>query len=104
MGLFTQSVEVECTPAGQPLRVHWQGREYRLAAEPVRWFERRKWWAEDVRAERARGAGMVDHEIWRLQVRLVGRGPLQTLELSHHVETGRWRLIQVGDAALRQSA
>lgn len=103
MGLFTQSVEVECTPAGLPLRMRWQGREYRVAAQPVRWFERRKWWTEEVRAERGRGPGLVDHEIWRLQVRQTARGPLLTFDVSRQVETGRWRLIRIHDA-LKESA
>ncbi|MET1034208.1 DUF6504 family protein [Arthrobacter halodurans] len=103
MGLFTQSVEVDCSAAGLPLRLRWQGREYRVSAEPVRWFERRKWWAEEVRAERGRGPGLVDHEIWRLQVRLAGRGPLVTFDVSRQTETGRWRLIRIHDA-LRESA
>jgi hypothetical protein len=103
MGLFTQSVDVECSTAGLPLRLRWQGREYRVAADPVRWFERRKWWAEEVRAERGRGPGLVDHEIWRLQVRLVGRGPLLTFEVSRDVENGRWRLIRIHDALLESA-
>lgn len=103
MGLFTQSVDVECSTAGLPLRLRWQGREYRVSADPVRWFERRKWWAEEVRAERGRGPGLVDHEIWRLQVRLAGRGPLLTFEVSCDVETGRWRLIRIHDALLESA-
>lgn len=103
MGLFTQSVDVECSTAGLPLRLRWQGREYRIAADPVRWFERRKWWAEEIRAERGRGPGLVDHEIWRLQARLAGRGPLLTFDVSRDVENGRWRLIRIHDALLESA-
>ena len=98
MGIFTQSIEVDCTPAGVPIRMRWQGREYKLAAEPVRWFQRRNWWKEELRAERGRGPGLVDYEVWRLQVRLAGVGPLRTFEVSRQVETGRWRIIKIHDA------
>ncbi|GAA4379980.1 hypothetical protein [Paeniglutamicibacter cryotolerans] len=103
MGMFTQSVEVECTTAGTPLRLRWGGRDYKVAAEPIRWFERRRWWAEELRAEAGRGPGLVDHEIWRLQVRLAGRGPLRTLDISRQVDTGRWRIIMAHEA-LREGA
>lgn len=99
MGIFTRSVTVGCTAAGVPLRLEWDGRSYVLAAEPVRWYERRRWWAEERRAERGRGAGLVDHEVWRVQVRpeLARGAPLLTLDLSHHPGSGRWRLVRVHD-------
>jgi hypothetical protein len=80
-----------------------------VAAEPVRWYERRKWWVEERRAERGRGAGLIDHEIWRLQVRLAAarRAPLLTRDLAHHRHSGRWRLVRVHDGTpqtLQQSA
>jgi Family of unknown function (DUF6504) len=104
MGVFSEAVEVVCSPAGQPLRLRWQGRSYRIVAEPVRWYERRKWWAEELRAERGRGAGLVDQEIWRVQARLNGRSQIRTLDLSHQVDTDRWRLIRVHDAVRELSA
>ncbi|GAA1120208.1 DUF6504 family protein [Citricoccus alkalitolerans] len=109
MGIFTQSVAVGCTTAGAPERLEWNGRIYALAAEPVRWYERRKWWTEERRAERGRGAGLVDHEVWRVQVRLekARNAPLLTLDLSHHVDSGRWRLVRIHDGAavrLKESA
>lgn len=103
MGVFSEAIEVVCSPAGVPLRLLWGGRTYRLAADPVRWYERRKWWEEETRAERGHGPGLVDHEIWRVQARLNGRSALRTLDISHQVDTGRWRLIRVHDA-LRESA
>ncbi len=104
MGVFSESVEVVCSPAGQPIRLRWQNRTWHIAAEPVRWYERRKWWAEELRAERGRGAGLVDHEIWRVQARLNSRSELRTLDLSHQADTGRWRLIRVHEALQRLSA
>ncbi len=109
MGVFTQSVAVERTAAGAPARLEWDGRTYVVAAEPVRWFQRRRWWTEERRAERGRGAGLVDHEVWRVQVRLARapRSALLTLDISHHLDSGRWRLIQIHDAVrqdLKESA
>lgn len=98
MGLFSESVEVVCAPSGVPLRLQWQGSSYRIAAEPVRWYERRNWWAEELRAEIGRGAGLVDHEIWRVQAQLNDSAEIRTLDLSRQVETGRWRIIRIHDA------
>jgi hypothetical protein len=108
-GVFTQSVGVERDTNGTPRYLDWDGRRYVVAAEPVRWYERRQWWVEERRAERGRGAGLIDHEIWRLQVRLAAarRAPLVTLDIAHHRDSGRWRLIRAHDGAtqsLRHSA
>lgn len=104
MGTFTQSIAVQCTAAGTPLRLEWKGRVYVVAADPVRWYERRKWWAEEARAVRGQGAGLVDQEIWRVQVRLekARRAPLVTVDLARRADSGRWQLIRVHDAAAQQ--
>ncbi|MGD6980340.1 MULTISPECIES: DUF6504 family protein [Citricoccus] len=111
MGVFTQSVGVERDGHGMPRYLVWEGRRYVVAAEPVRWYERRKWWVEERRVERGRGAGLIDHEIWRLQVRLAAarRAPLLTLDIAHHRDSGRWRLVRAHDgtgasASLQRSA
>lgn len=95
MGLFTQSVQVTLSATGIPLRLHWQGKQWHVCAEPLRWFERRTWWAEDPRAQRGHGPGLVDHEIWRLQLRLGTRDAPRTVHVSHRLDTGRWRLINL---------
>ncbi|MCY1159994.1 MAG: hypothetical protein MOP51_3019 [Citricoccus sp.] len=109
VGVFTQSVGVERDAQGRPRYLVWEGRRYVVAAEPVRWYERRKWWVEERRAERGRGAGLIDHETWRLQVRLAAarRAPLLTLDIAHHRDSGRWRLIRAHDGtgiSLQRSA
>ncbi|WP_427131295.1 DUF6504 family protein [Pseudarthrobacter sp. S9] len=105
MGMFSESVDVVCTPSGQPLKLDWAGRRYTVCAEPVRWYERRQWWAEESRAPLGSGPGLVDHEIWRVQVRPAevhppGGSPEDTLtlDLSRHVASGRWRLLRIHDA------
>ncbi|MFJ5957153.1 DUF6504 family protein [Paenarthrobacter sp. NPDC092416] len=102
MGLFSESVEVICTETGQPQRVKWQEREFLVLNEPVRWYERRQWWVEENRAPLGTGAGLVDHEIWRVQLQQadgVNGGETITLDLVRHVGSGRWRLLRIHDAA-----
>lgn len=104
--MFSESVDVVCTPAGVPVELDWAGRHYTVCADPVRWYERRQWWAEEQRAPLGSGPGLVDHEIWRVQVRLTGSpagaspGEPLTLDLTRHVGSGRWRLLKIHDALL----
>lgn len=107
MGMFSESIDVACSPSGQPESLTWAGRDYLVCAEPVRWYERRQWWAEDARAPLGSGPGVVDHEIWRIQV-LPAAGnnasePL-TLDLTRHVGSGRWRLLRIHDALRPRTA
>ena len=108
MGVLTQSVAVECGADGTPQGLRWNGRDYVLAERPVRWFERRRWWAEEVRAEKGRGAGpgQADLQPPHLVVDETGAAPLQTLDVAHHLDSGRWRLVRVHEHAqdLRRSA
>ena len=105
MGLFSESVEVGCTETGQPHTVQWKGTQYTVSSEPDRWYERRQWWLEESRAPLGTGAGLVDHEIWRVQLQPTqtdapapAAGPI-TLDLVRHVNSGRWRLLRIHAAA-----
>ncbi len=108
--MFSESVDVACTPSGVPLKLDWAGRHFTVCAEPVRWYERRQWWAEEQRAPLGSGPGLVDHEIWRVQVRPgdspAGDGPGEslTLDLTRHVGSGRWRLLKIHDALRPQKS
>ncbi|WP_342667709.1 DUF6504 family protein [Arthrobacter castelli] len=104
VGLFSESVEVVCSPSGQPLRLQWGNRSYKIAADPLRWYERRKWWEEELRAERGRGAGLVDHEIWRVQARANEQSELRTFDIAYQADTGRWRIVKIHDAVRELSA
>lgn len=106
MGLFSESVDVLCSSSGVPLKLDWGGRHYTVCAEPVRWYERRQWWAEEQRAPLGSGPGLVDSEIWRVQVRLASSaGPETfTLDLTRHVGSGRWRLLRIHDALRPQKS
>ncbi|MCM0617667.1 hypothetical protein EU811_14480 [Arthrobacter sp. TS-15] len=103
MGLFSESVSVSCTDTGQPQEVHWKGTQYTVTNEPVRWYERRQWWLEESRAPLGAGAGLVDHEIWRVQLLPATveskTSHTITLDLVRHLGSGRWRLLRIHDAA-----
>jgi len=115
--MFSESVDVFCNAAGEPVELRWGGRQYTVCAEPVRWYERRQWWAEEKRAPLGSGPGLVDHEIWRTQVvpaRTEGKRqepaespepsePL-TLDLVRHTGSGRWRLLRIHDALRHKTA
>lgn len=105
MGLFSESVDVSCTDAGQPQYVQWKGHRYVVCNEPVRWYERRQWWVEESRAPLGSGAGLVDHEIWRVQLQPPPEeGQTITLDLVRHNGSGRWRLLRIHDAAPARAA
>src|SRR5699024_12563025 len=69
MGTVTQSIHVTRTTAGMPLRLLYGGRSYTVTAEPQRGYARRRWWAEEHRAEIGSGAGLVDYQVRRVQVK-----------------------------------
>jgi hypothetical protein len=114
MGMFSESVDVVCGPDGQPVELQWGGRKYSVCAEPVRWYERRQWWAEEQRAPLGSGPGLVDHEIWRVQVVPAGSPPQPestppapehlTLDLVRHTGSERWRLLRIHDALRHKTA
>lgn len=84
---------VDLTTSGQPCRVYRGGRVWIVGAVPVRWFERTRWWHDELRMSKGSRIG-IDVEVWMVQVRL-GRGrgsELVTWELVHHASTGRWKL------------
>ncbi|WP_347107695.1 hypothetical protein AAHB33_11840 [Paenarthrobacter sp. S56] len=79
-------------PDGSPAAVVRGPREWRIAVEPVRWFERVSWWESARRMPR--GEGRVDIEVWQVQVRLGGNenSELATWQLVRDGTGGGWRL------------
>ncbi|MDQ0276342.1 hypothetical protein QO003_000645 [Arthrobacter silviterrae] len=103
VGTFSDSVEVSLSTAGVPLHLLWQGRRYTLAAEPLCWYQRRNWWDEETRAARGDGIGLVDRQIWRVQVHRDGApagAALTTFDLVRYQPGERWRIIKVHDAVV----
>lgn len=91
-----ESIEVQWTTAGQPLRVRRQGRVWKVVAEPVRWFERFAWWETELRAPKG-SPFRIDSLVWQVQVSLGAKtSDILTWELVHHAPTGGWRVREPG--------
>ncbi|MFF1251454.1 hypothetical protein ACFVYC_03020 [Pseudarthrobacter sp. NPDC058329] len=85
---------------GMPTSVVSNGREWTVGAEPVRWFERVRWW--EVNRRMPKGLGRVDVEVLQVQVRLGANdhSALTTMLLERDGVGGGWRLREaVADAA-----
>ncbi|WP_144659081.1 hypothetical protein [Paenarthrobacter nicotinovorans] len=94
-----EHVYIRTTTHGGPAVVVRGGREWTIADEPVRWFERIPWWEEQKRMPR--GAGRVDIEVLQVQVRLGSnlRSALATWELVRDGSGGGWCLRGEGVVA-----
>ncbi|MHA7270080.1 hypothetical protein [Arthrobacter sp. HLT1-20] len=93
-----EHIEVRTSPAGVPVAVQRNGREWVVGAEPVRWFERIQWWQHALRMPK--GQGRVDVQVWQVQARL-GRNPrseLVTMELECDSFGDAWRVRAAQDA------
>ncbi|MDN5824843.1 MAG: hypothetical protein L0H86_09435 [Micrococcaceae bacterium] len=86
-----ETVDVDLSASGQPMRVTRDGRVWTVEALPVRWFERVPWWRFELRMQRGAGIG-VEVMVWQVQVRLGAspRSELVTWELVNEPSTGRW--------------
>lgn len=85
---MAESVELALSAAGAPLRVRRNGRTWRVAAEPIRWFERVPWWDTETRMQKGGGIS-IEVKVWRLQVRLNPASELVTWEIITEPNTGR---------------
>ena len=82
---------VETTPAGVPLRFELEGTVWRVAAQPMRWYERTNWWEESRRYPRGEGPA-IDLEVWRVQVRSRASAELVTVDLIRDQDRVVWHL------------
>lgn len=94
---LTEAVEVVTDDQGYPVHLWWQNRGYDVVAEPVRWFDRRRWWVEEARAERGR-AGLVSQEIWRIQIQDPRTASRSTVDVGRSLPADRWRLLRIHEA------
>ena len=88
--LGMEHVYIRNTADGTPESVVRGAREWQIAVEPVRWFERVAWWETTKRMPR--GQGRVDIEVCQVQVRLGGNpgSALATWELVRDGAGGGW--------------
>ncbi|WP_226760502.1 hypothetical protein [Arthrobacter sp. SO3] len=50
-----ENLEVSMSPDGVPLAFRVAGESWRVAEEPVRWYERTAWWERESRMPRESG-------------------------------------------------
>lgn len=70
--LGMESIEVT-SAAGAPISFVRNGSTWRIAPDPVRWFERLSWWETARRAPKG-GNLRIDVVVWQVQAR-IGRNP-----------------------------
>lgn len=95
-----ESVEIQWTASGKPLRVRRAGRVWTVVVEPVTWFERVAWWRTELRAEKDAAKGQpfrIDVQVWQVQVTLGSRAaePV-TWQLFERPQTGGWEVREPG--------
>jgi hypothetical protein len=95
-----EHVVVKTAANGTPTAVVSKAREWAVSADPVRWFERVRWW--EARRRMPRGLSRVDVEVLQVQVRLGSneRSALTTMVLERDGLGGGWKLREsVADMA-----
>lgn len=96
-----ESIEVELSPNGAPVRFTWRGVVYGVIAAPEPWVGRRAWW-HDGRTTRGAGTRQFERELWRVDaVPLTGPGIDGTFDLMHHPRGG-WLIAEAWDDDLDQ--
>lgn len=61
-----EGLTVSLSPDGVPDAFTVAGDSWRVAEEPVRWYERIPWWKTETRMQRDHGR--IDVEVWQLQL------------------------------------
>jgi hypothetical protein len=87
-----EHVQVRLSPNGHPAAVVRSGREWTVAADCVRWFERTNWW--EAQRRMPKGLSRVDVEVWQIQARLGHNcsSALTTMELIRDGLGGGWQV------------
>ena len=95
MGTFSEGITVVCSPRGEPVELAWRGACYAIEPHPLCWYERRSWWENESRIRPGEGAGLVDLQMWRMQLRRLGSEDCLTLDVVHYLPGGHWRVIKI---------
>ena len=92
-----ESVTVSVNWAGEPVKFVWAGATYAITAKPVRWYDRRQWWAEAGRVQRGIGAQVLEVEMWQVQAELQDsiRATLPKFEFELMHSKNAWQLVRV---------
>ena len=95
-----ESVEIQWTASGKPLRVLRQGRVWTVVVEPTSWFERIAWWRTEARVGKSDGVVppfRIDIKVWQVQVTLGSRASdTVTWLLMERPQTGGWEVQEPG--------
>jgi len=96
-----ESVTVSVNWAGEPVKFTWAGATYAITAKPVRWYDRRQWWAEAGRVQRGIGAQVLEVEMWQVQAELQDaiRATLPKFEFELMHSKNIWQLVRVAELA-----
>jgi hypothetical protein len=94
-----ESVTVSVNWAGEPVKFTWAGATYAITAKPVRWYDRRQWWAEAGRVQRGIGAQVLEVEMWQVQAELQDaiRATLPKFEFELMHSKNVWQLVRVAE-------
>lgn len=98
MGIFSEGIDLVSSPEGELLQLCWRGAHYTIEPHPLCWYERRAWWESESRVPPGEGAGIVELQMWRLQLRCDGISGCLTLDVVHYLPGGQWRVIKIHDA------
>jgi hypothetical protein len=95
-----EGLAVTLSPEGAPAAFTIAGDSWRVAEEPVRWYERTAWWETESRMPREHGR--IDVEVWQLQARQErsADGPSAnpvTFVLVRNQNTGEWHLRSIDE-------
>jgi len=96
-----ESVTVSVNWAGEPVKFVWAGATYAITAKPVRWYDRRHWWAEAGRVQRGIGAQVLEVEMWQVQAEVQDaiRATLPKFEFELMHSKNAWQLVRVAELA-----
>jgi len=96
-----ESVTVSVNWAGEPVKFVWAGATYAITAKPVRWYDRRQWWAEAGRVQRGIGAQVLEVEMWQVQAEVQDaiRATLPKFEFELMHSKNAWQLVRVAELA-----
>ena len=96
-----ESVTVSVNWAGEPVKFVWAGATYAITAKPVRWYDRRQWWAEAGRVQRGIGAQVLEVEMWQVQAELQDtiQATLPKFEFELMHSKNAWQLVRVAELA-----
>jgi hypothetical protein len=96
-----ESVTVSVNWAGEPVKFVWAGATYAITAKPVRWYDRRQWWAEAGRVQRGIGAQVLEVEMWQVQAEIQDaiRATLPKFEFELMHSKNAWQLVRVAELA-----